>query len=286
MSSFNWKRISSVLLVIAGVSLGQSDQEPRPGWARSAVGNFTFSQTQFDNWTKGGEDSRTWQLTLHTSAVQEEKKTTWSHSLDLGFGMSQSGEQGSRKSLDEIEIESVLTYKMARYLNPFIAFTGETQLAPGYQYHDEDGSKVQISAFFDPAFFRQSAGFGYKVDKIFFTRLGGSLKETITRNYPIPYADDPDTPDIEKTRVEVGMESVSDLNWNVTPNTLLLSKLELFSNLQAFDEIDVSWDTQLMTKISDYFNFTFQVKLIYDKDLSSSRQIKQLLGMGVSYTFI
>jgi hypothetical protein len=286
MSLLNWKRIASVLLMSVGVSLGQSEEEPGPGWTRSAVGNFTFSQTQFDNWTKGGEDSRTWQLTLHTSAVQEQKKTTWSNSLDLGYGMTQSGEQSSRKSLDEIKIESVFTYKIARYLNPFVAFTGETQLAPGYEYHDGNDSRVQISAFFDPAFFRQSAGLGYTIHKIFSTRLGGSLKETITRNYPVPYADDPDTPDIEKNRVEAGMESVSDLNWNLTPNTLLLSKLELFSNLSALDEIDVSWDTQLTTKISNYFNFTFQVKLIYDKDLSSSRQIKQLLGMGVSYTFI
>ena len=175
-------------------------------------------------------------------------------------------------------------YKIGKFLNPFVAATGETQFAPGYDYGPDP--KTQLSAFFDPAYFRESAGLGYKPNNTFQTRFGGAMKQTITSEYSKPYADDPETTEIEKTKNEIGLESVTDLSWKISESSLLTSKLELFSAFKALDETDVNWDTVFSTKISKYFNVNFNFKLFYDKDISAKRQIKQAIAFGLSYTFL
>ena len=64
------------------------------------------------------------------------------------------------------------------------------------------------------------------------------------------------------------------------------SKLELFYDFGALDEIDVKWDNIFSAKISKYVDVNFNIKLFYDKDLSEKRQIKQALAVGLTYTFL
>jgi hypothetical protein len=107
-----------------------------------------------------------------------------------------------------------------------------------------------------------------------------------TSHYPAPYADDPTTIKTEKTKNELGVESVTDINWKVSENSLLTSKLELFSAMKALNETDVNWDTFFSAKIAKYVNINFNLKLFYDKDISSKRQIKQAIAFGLTYTFL
>ncbi len=259
-------------------------EEPKYGWQKSLVSGINLTQTSFDNWTQGGENSFAWQINLHSKFVNDQEKYNWANSGKLSYGSTKTGNQDARKSIDEIKLESVYTYKMGKYLNPFVAGTGETQFAPGYDYSTDP--ETPVSTLFDPAYFRESFGLGYKPNETIQTRLGGAMKQTITSKYPVPYADDPETAEIEKIKNEIGIESVTDLNWKISDNSLLTSKLELFSALGALDETDIKWDNIFTTKISKYFNVNFNFKLFYDKDISPKRQIKQAIAFGLTYTFI
>jgi len=275
----------SLLFISTIQAQEEKKEEPTYGWQKEMVGGINVTQTSFDNWAQGGENSMAWQLNLNARFVNDQEKTNWSNTGKFTYGSTKTGDQESRKSIDEIKLESVLTYKMDFYVNPYVAGTAETQFAPGYKYGD-DPAKVQISKFLDPGYFRESIGIGYQPYDIIKTRLGAAMKQTITDDYPAPYADDPETTDIEKTKNEFGAESVTDVNWKIAENSLFTSKLELFSTLSTFDEIDVNWDNVLTTKISKYFNANFNFKLFYDKDISPKRQIKQAIAMGITYSFM
>ncbi|MCA9732828.1 MAG: DUF3078 domain-containing protein [Deferribacteres bacterium] len=272
------------LLTSAVFAQEQAAEAPKYGWQKEMVGGLNLTQNKFDNWAQGGENSFAWQLNLNFKFVNDLEKSNWANSGKLTYGTTKTGEQEARKSIDEIKLESVYTYKLGSLANPYVAATGETQFAPGYAYSGD--SKTQISAFFDPAFFRESVGIGVKPNDIIQTRAGASVKQTLASE-EYPFADDPDTPDkIETTKNEIGAESVTDLNWKVAENTLLTSKLELFTTFAAFDETDVNWDNVLTTKISKYINMNFNFKLFYDKDISPKRQIKQAFAFGLTYTFL
>ena len=282
-------RLTVIILMILSFSVVVFAQEkaaeaPKYGWQKEMVGAVNLTQTSFDNWAAGGENSLAWQLTLNYKFVNDQEKTNWANSGKFAYGTIKTGDLEARKSIDEVKMESVFTYKLGTYINPYVAATGETQFAKGYNYGVEP--KIAISKFFDPAYFRESVGFGYQPNQIVKTRLGAALKQTITSDYPIPYADDPATKAIEKTKNEIGAESVTDFSWKVSENSLLTSKLELFSTLSAFDETDVNWDNVFTTKISKYFNVNFNFKVYYDKDISPKRQIKQALAFGLTYSFL
>lgn len=260
-------------------------EEPKYGWQKEMVGGVNLTQTSFSNWTQGGESSFAWQLNMNFRFENEKKKTNWANSGKFTYGATKLGEQDFRKSVDEIKLESVLTYKLNAHVNPFFAVTGETQFAPGYNYEVEP--KTQISAFMDPGYIRESVGIGFAPNKIVKTRFGFALKQTFTRNFPVPYADNPDTVDkVEKFKNEAGLESVTDVNWKVTKKTLLISKLELFYDFKALNRTDVRWDNVLTVELTKYLNVNFNFKLFYDRDISSRRQIMQSVALGLVVNFI
>ncbi len=263
----------------------EKEEEPKYGWTKEIVGSLNLTQASFDNWSQGGENSLTWQINFNGKFINDQQVYNWTTTGKLAYGQSKLGDIESRKSIDEIKLESVYTYKLNLYVNPYIAVSGETQFNRGYEYTET--SKVQISNFFDPAYFTQSAGIGFSPKEQFKTRLGAALKETITRDFPVPYADDPDTPNkIEKTKVELGAESVTDYSQKLAENTIFTSKLELFTNFKALNLVDVRWDNIFTAEVSKYVNVNLNFKLFYDRDISVKRQLKQSLAIGLTYTFL
>ncbi|MBD3223854.1 MAG: DUF3078 domain-containing protein [Caldithrix sp.] len=279
------KRLGKFVLalwVLMGLSLASAQNEDKQkatyGWQKEMVGNLNFTQNSFDNWVAGGEDSWSWQLDVNAKFVNDQKSYNWSNTGKLSFGKTKVGDDDSRKAADEIKLESVYTYKMAIYVNPFISATGQTQLTQGYNYTDT--SKISISNFMDPAYFTQSVGLGYAPTESFKTRLGAAIKETKTSEYENLYGEG------EELRVEYGVESVTDVNMKLNKLILYNTKLELFSNLQRLDEIDVNWDNVFSAKLAQYITVSLNIKLFYDKNISAKRQLKQTLAVGLSYTFI
>ncbi len=281
-----FKTIIIIFMTTGNLIFAQEQTEKaKYGWQKELTGGLNLTQNKFDNWVQGGENSFAWQLNINFKFIEEQEKTTWATSGKMTYGNTKTGDQEARKSIDEIKLESVFTYKLGSVINPYISVNGETQFAPGYAY--AAGAKTQISAFLDPGFLRESLGLTYKVNEIVQTRGGLSFKQTVTSDYPIPYTDDPQTPDdIELTRFEAGAESVTDVSWKINQTTLLTSKLELFTAFTAFDEIDVNWDNVLSAKIAKYFTMNFNFKLLYDKDISAKRQINQAFSFGLTYSFL
>ncbi len=262
----------------------EEEKEPEYGWQNEIVGTLNFTQASFDNWAQGGESAVAWQVSLNTESVLEQERYTWTTNSRFTFGLAKVGDTEARKSADEIKLESVYTRKVSPLLNPFIAFTAVTQFVSGFEF---DGDrKTKVSQCMDPGYFTQSVGFGYTHSKVFKTRLGATVKETITNDFPVPYADDPDTPEIEKVKIEPGISSVTNFKTKFQENILFSSKLDIFSDLEAFDRIDILWENNLTFKISKLFNVNFNVDLLYDKDVSDTRQLKQVLAIGITYSFV
>ena len=270
------------VIAIAYAAIG-AEEEQELGWKNELVANFNLTQASFDNWTQGGENTLGWQVGLNGKFTHFGARHEWVNTAKLAYGMQKVGDEESRKSVDEIALETVYTFKLGYFVDPYAAATARTQFSNGFEY--EDSQKTAVSGFLDPGYFTQSAGVGRSYGEILKSRLGFALKETIADKYP--YADDPETEDeIEDTKVEVGMESVTDLSLTLSEDLLFTSKLEVFSNLEASNEIDVTWDNLLTAKVQQYVTVSLNVKVFYDRDISKKRQIKQSLAIGLTYTLL
>jgi hypothetical protein len=278
------KKIITLLLLLIAFSMSQESTAIDTTWQKEAVGSLSFSQAHFDNWTTGGENILAHQFDLSGRLIYNGDKYIWTNTGKIAFGNSKIGESETKKTTDEIRVESLLIYLWKFQPDPYLSLKGETQIAHGYAY--DENEKNQVSSFLDPGYFTQSAGFIYNPTDELSVRFGAAVKETITKDYPAPYADDPETEEIETTKIEPGMESVLTFSKKISDNTLINTIIDLFNNFNGFDATDVRWDTDITTRITKYINVKLNVKLFYDKDISTKRQLNQSMLIGVSYTIL
>ena len=262
----------------------ESEQEKTEyGWQTEVVGTLNLTQASFDNWEQGGENNLAWQVTLNTNFTLDREKYNWVNKGKFSYGLAKVGDAEAKKSDDEIKLETIYIRKLGVHINPFVSATALTQFAAGFDFDDD--TKTKVSGFLDPGYFTQSAGISFAPRDEIKTRLGATLKETITNDFPVPYADDPKTSAIEEIKVEGGITSVTEFKKKFEENILFTSELELFSNLQSFDQIDVNWENDFSVKVAKYINVSLNVELFYDRDISKRRQFKQVLALGLTYSF-
>ena len=255
-------------------------------WTHSLVGLATLTQVSFKDWAQGGDNTLALALTLDGKSKRTGEVLDWANSYKFAFGQARLGSQPLRKTDDKIELESILTYKLGVFVNPYAAATLKTQFVQGYKYDNLGGKVDTVSGFFDPAYLTQSAGVGYQPVPEVKIRLGAALREVFTSKFNI-YSDDPATPlEVEKTKVDGGIESVTDVQTTVMENVLLTSKLELFASFRDFEKVVVRSDNTLAAKINTYLTVNLNVQFIHEPSVSVRTQVKQTLALGLSYTFL
>lgn len=273
-------------LTVCGMAAAQQDTSAaRYGWKHTSVGTLTLTQVAFTDWSQGGDNALSWALGLDGKSVLEEERTNWATSYKFGFGQARLGDQGLRKTDDKLDLETMLTYKLHETINPYGSATLKTQFARGYKY-DAKGTGTAVSQFFDPAYLTQTVGAVYQPFAQLKTRLGAGLREILTSEFP-GYADDPSTTsEIEKSKIDGGLESVTELAVHIDDNVSLSAKLEMFATFKKLDEVILRSDNTVTAKVSKYVTVMLNVALINERAASPRTQVKEVLAFGLSYTFL
>jgi hypothetical protein len=252
------------------------------GWKNSAAGSLNLSQAYFDNWSKGGTDALTWELRLEGAALEKRERYDWESKGKAVYGQSRLQGLGTRKAVDELMLETIYTYKWTTWLNPFAATRFQSQFAPGYEYNDSLGTRDRISGPFDPSYFTQTLGLGRSWRDAYKVRVGGTLKETFS-SAAYGYADDEDTPEVETFRLEPGASFTAEIRQEVMENILFTSTFDVFANFKGTEETDLRWENALTAKVNRYVSANAALDVLYDRDVSARRQIRQSLAIGISF---
>lgn len=279
--------ILSVILVLCVTrSYGQADTaKPDYGWKHTLISTVTLTQVSYTDWAAGGDNALAYAAIADGKSVDDQINTNWATSYKFAFGQARLGGKGLRKTDDRIDLETVLTYKLGTYINPYTAGTFKTQFTEGFKYND-DGTSTRVSHLMDPAYATQSVGVGYQPVKEVKTRLGFALRETFADRYAAVYSDDPETPELETTKIEGGLESVTEAEAKVDDNILFKSKLELFAPFKQLDVIVMRMDNTLSAAISKYFNVNLNVQLINERAITPRTQVKETLSLGFTYKLL
>jgi hypothetical protein len=283
------KKLFFLMVVIFGLhmvyaqTVPQAPLTPAWGWKHSVVSGLTLSQISFRDWAQGGEDALAWTARLDGSSRLDDTTFSWSNGYKLSYGEAKIGGGDPRKTEDRIEFESIFTYKMGIHINPYLAASLKTQFAEGVTI-DATGKATPVSQFFDPAYITQSLGLGYQPIPEVKTRLGAALREIVTSTYR-GYANSPSTPIAEwvSTKVDGGIEWITDVEWKIQADALLRSKLELFSPVRKVSEVTMRMDNTISVNIAKYFVVVLDVQLINDPNASTRTQVKEALEFGLTY---
>jgi hypothetical protein len=294
VKTMKFTKVFLLLLFITSTMLAQNNQDTTY-WKVSGQATLNFSQVSFSNWVAGGKNSVSGVGLFNINANYEKGKILWENKFKSGYGLLKEEGLEVTKTDDNLELNSKLGIKSANEHLLYSSFLNfHTQFANGYNYPNTEN---KISGFFAPAYLAVAAGIDYQPSEkfsLFATPLSG--KFTFVTDETLSSAGAFGVEPEKKARAEVGATVKSELKTPVVKNVDLTTTLTLFSNyLNHPENIDVNWDLNLNMKINDYLSANFITNLIYDHDIlvpldDSDRkgrriQLKQLLGVGLSYKF-
>lgn len=277
-----WRCLLVFMLFWNYPAFGQADSAGQM-WTHTLVSGLTLAQISFTNWAGGGDNALSWTVTADGKSVRDEQRSTWTTSYKLAFGQARISDIGLRKTEDRIELESIFTLKVNPYVNPYGAAAIKTQFARGYKYDTPvPGTNTPVSKFFDPAYLTQSVGAGWQPRSEIKTRLGIALRETFANQFAALYTDDTATPTLEKSKVEGGAESVTDIEWKLAENILFTSKIEIFAAFKTFDRMDIRTDNKLTFTVNKYISAMFNVQIVNIAPFPRT-QVKETIALGFTY---
>lgn len=281
------------------------------GWKTGGLFGANLSQASFTNWASGGQNSVALNSILNLFANYTKKNTTWDNSLQLAYGFLKQDNQGLRKTDDKIDFMSKYGYKASKswYYAGLLNF--KTQFAEGFNFPDDS---TVISDFLAPAYVLAAIGMDFKPSPKLTAFISPfTARITIVNNQTLANAGafGVDAAEFDalgnlvkegnQTRSEYGGYLRAIYKTAIMENISLETKLEFFSNYS--DEptrIDVNWEVLVGFKVNKYISATISTQLIYDHDTkialdrnddgivdgSGQRvQFKEVLGIGLSYTF-
>jgi hypothetical protein len=261
-----------------------SQQKDVPeGWSPSSEAALNISQIAFSNWTQGGQSSLNWAF-LSSNGLGF-RSGTWLKrtNLKLSYGRTKISGEETRVNDNELFLETVVSKDIGWVVDPYFSNNIRTPIAPGYNY--DLSPAVQIVGFFDPGYVTQSVGFTYGQIPGLQIRAGFAVQELFTNRFR-SFTDDPETTEMEAFRVETGIETVTEANYDFDEKFGIKSNLRLFSRFEQMDVWDVRWDNILTAKINDFINVSLNVLLLYDIKQTLRTQLKEALQIGIHYKIL
>jgi len=254
------------------------------GWLLGWTAALNGSQATFDNWAQGGVNS----LSLTSSTVFNSKykkgNFVYQNSLNMKYGRTKVDDEPFRKTDDKLLIGNRFDIFFSDVTTFFADVKLRTQFDKGFDFPDDE-SKILISDFFAPAYFTESLGISYQPVDYFSVETGMGFKQTVVRIDSLAplYGVSPG----DNIRLEAGWAISINFSKEIFKNVTYSSTMDSFTSVDAgINSTDVYWSNEIVGRVNDFMNTTLQFELLYDDDVSSEVQLKQIISIGLGVNIL
>lgn len=281
-------------------------------WERTNTVGLDLNQIAFINWSVGGNNSVAGLAKGSFVRKYVKGNINWNNELIVKYGLNRQEGQETRKTDDQIELNSTFGYRRDTVSNWYYSakFNFKTQFSNGYSYPN---TTEEISGPLSPAYIFLGVGTEYIRKDLGLNAYFSPLtnKTTIVTNNRLAdqgaFGVDPAEYDADgniikhgkNSRTEVGILVTNQFKRQIFTNIMLDNRLVFYTDyLNNFGNIDVDWQMQLDLTVNQYVKANVGIHMIYDDDIKNKVekdgvqvtegpkiQMKQMIGVGLSYTF-
>ena len=283
----------SVVLILTGLQSATAQKLPMPtddllrateeegDWDIRIRAGLNGSQAYYREWAQGGVDRIAVVATTMFSGVYTDGPYQYGFRLDLRYGQTRLNRGSFRKSEDLIRLRNQFR---RRFTDERFSLTAnvnfETQFDKGY---DSNYENVR-SKFLAPGTLIETIGLSYDPDSYIESMVGISLRQTFIRDTSLSQRYGLD--EGEWFRNEAGFTVILRYEREIWTNVKYSGYFETFSNLQkSLLSTDVNFNNELVGRINSYLTTNFEFAIQYNDDITKAMQIKQILSVGVNFTF-
>ncbi|WP_075590197.1 DUF3078 domain-containing protein [Labilibacter marinus] len=256
-------------------------------WTLSGLESVQFSQAYLSNWTKGGENSVALQSDLLLKANYKKDKIEWENYARHKVGIISSESYPVQINSDEINLNTKYGIKASKKWYYSGVFDFKSQFFNGYDGKERENT---ISGFMSPAYLTFAIGMDYKRNKDF-TLLLSPLTSKMT--YVMDTAKvDQTTYNValdKKTAYNTGASIVNVINWKISTELNLKSKLDAFIGFSAQSEREalkqVDWEIIFDMRINRFLSTRVNTQLRYFSNESNKVQFREYFSINFNYKF-
>lgn len=293
---------------LALVAQNETKEDTIPnGWSRSGNISLLFNQAAFNHeWTGGGSSNIAGNLGLNYDFNYKHDKLSWNNRIIAEYGLTKNkDDKYARKTNDRLELNSILGRQMKEsswYYSFFLNF--KTQFDSGYEYNtdlnpDDEGYRTEVSKFMSPGYLQFGPGMMWKKNDNLYVNIAPATARLIfvnkdftnVGNNPVAIAAFNENPYFgveanETTRFEFGASVSAYAKLDLMENVSMENLLALYSNyLEDPQNVDVDYTMNLLFKVNKYISANATFQAIYDDNAAQGFQIREAIGVGVTYGF-
>ncbi len=256
------------------------DEKPN-GWVKKGVFTFLANEATFNNWLAGGQSSISGNIGVNYDFNYKSNTWTWDNKLIAGYGLTKIKYQDKQKSDDRLQFSSLLGKKASGewYYSAFFNF--KTQFDSGFE------SGIKTSHMFSPAYFQFGPGMLWKKrDNLKINIAPATSKIIIVDSQFTQNGSSFGVLQGQSSRYEFGAAINTYYKFKLMDNITVENILNLYSNyLDVPQNIDVDYTLNINMKINKFLSTNFAFQTIYDDNAFAGFQTRQVIGLGLNYTF-
>lgn len=284
----------------------KKEEAPKDGWNTFGTFSLLFNQAAFNaDWAEGGLSSLGGNAHIDFNFNYRKADWTWDNKVIAEYGVIKTeGDEKVRKTVDKFEIYSVAGKQIEEsnwFYSAFLNF--KTQFGPGYDYEEttftDPVSGKEVTTFdrgektthmFSPADIQLGLGFLWKKsDNLKVNIAPATARLTIVDDM---YTSEAGYVDGDYYGVDYGKSTLFQFGAainayakiDVMENFAIENILALYSNyLEDPQNVDIDYTLRLKMKVNKYLSANFTFQAIYDDNVVSAFQVREVLGVGFSY---
>jgi len=248
--------------------------------------DLQLSQTQFDNWAPGGDNTFAMRSSIFFRHQYKIEKFALDYKFDARYGFNRI-EKKLFKNEDEFKFNLLSTWKMKKYWSYATTTNLRSQFTPGYNSRND---RTKKSDFMSPGFVDVAIGFNYHRDKspisITLSPVSGNI--IVVLNDSLSRLGINGVEKGKHTKGQIGPSAQIDLDMEFAKKICRYrSRFYSFTNIQK--PPTVRWENTLEIRPTKYLTTTLYALLYYDKMATTPKpqklQCTYSLGIGLAYRF-
>ncbi len=254
------------------------------GWKFNGAFLFSVNQGTLSNWSSGGEQSVFGVNGLLNYAINyRHGRNTWDNYFDLALGFQNATSFGKfRKIDDRIDVTSKIGHSINRHWYLGVLTNFNSQSLAGYDYKDKGDQK--ISGFLTPGKIILSPGLDYKTSQRFsFFTSPVTVRWVLKEDDEFFHVSKFGVDSARTSNTELGAFVTAKYKASFTSWVSYSGRIDLFSNYKREPQnVDVLMNNLLTMRFTKMFATSLSVDLVYDDDVNTRLQLKEILGLGVT----
>lgn len=292
------KKTAIILLCIFGMITAQAQEEVKPDttkvWTKNGNFSLLFNQSNFKNWTAGGENNISGNVSINYDFNYKKADWTWDNKIIASYGLVKTKNSPFEKKTDDrFEFNSLLGKKAVGYWSYSVFLNFRTQMTRGYIYGKTDTgveTRTPRTNLLSPGYLTFGPGMLWKKDNnLKFNLAPLTSKITIVdKDFTLPNDAYFSVEEGESLRYELGFYASGYYKFSLMANVTLENMLNVYSNYldkPQLKKTDVDYQLNVVMKINKYLSTNLSIQTIYDRDAFDGLQTRQVFGVGVNFVF-